>query len=423
MGGRPRHKSAADRANSNRRRSRDIAPRPKAGEPTAAFALSLASIALIGPLAVHLFLPVIPAVKEALALSDAAAQSTFSVSLLGMAGATLVYGDLSDRWGRRPVLLCGLALFLVGSVLSMVAGGFATLAFGRLTQAIGAGCSITLVRAIARDAYGPERLVKAIAYLTMFYTLGPAIAPIAGGFLVDAFGWRAAFAVSLVGGAAIFAGAWTTLYETRPAGAGGGGAFANMGRLLATPRFLAFVLQTGFNTGSFFVTAAAASFLMKDTLGRGAGEFGLWFLSFPLGFFCGNFVSGRIGPRASIEAMTLVGAASSLLAIGLQSALLLSGHLSPAAIFIPGFFLTFAQGISLPYAQAGAMNVVPRLAGTASGIGVCMQNLIGAGSTAIYGLMSDGTVTPLAIVASVSGVLGVIAGAAPWVLKRRATGG
>ncbi len=398
------------------------APPARNTDPSLAFALSLASIALIGPLAVHLFLPVIPAVKAALGLSDAAAQSTFSVSLLGMAIATLVYGDLSDRWGRRPVLLSGLVLFLVGSVLSMAAQGFASLALGRLVQAIGAGCSITLVRAIARDAYGPARLVKAIAYLTMFYTLGPTVAPIAGGFLVDAFGWRAAFAVSIAGGVVILAGAWFVLYETRPAGSGGGGAFSNIAQLFSVPRFVAFVLQTGFNTGSFFVTAAAASFLMKELLGRSGGEFGLWFMTFPLGYFLGNLASSRVGNRASIEAMTLIGAALSLGAVGIQSTLLLMGHLAPAAIFLPGFFMTFAQGISMPYAQAGAMGVQPKLAGTASGVGVCMQNLLGAASTAIYGLMANGTVMPLVIVASTTGVLGVIAGATPWILKRRATG-
>src|SRR6478672_1911629 len=145
--------------------------------PGRAFTISLGLIALITPLAVHLFFPVIPAVKVALGLSDALAQLTFSVALFGMAFATLFYGSLSDRFGRRPVLLSGLCLFLLGSVISALATGVATLVLGRLVQAIGAGCGTTLVRAIARDAYGQERLIKAIAYLSMFYTLGPMISP------------------------------------------------------------------------------------------------------------------------------------------------------------------------------------------------------------------------------------------------------
>src|ERR1035437_2031138 len=125
------------------------------GSPSRSFALTLASIALIAPLAVHLFLPVIPAIKAAFDLSDTRAQLTFSISLFGMAFATLAYGSLSDRYGRRPVLLSGLFLFLAGCIISAAAGTESVLVAARLMQAIGAGCGITLVRSIARDAYGP----------------------------------------------------------------------------------------------------------------------------------------------------------------------------------------------------------------------------------------------------------------------------
>src|SRR6202162_2998042 len=158
--------------------------------PGPLFALALASISLIGPLAVHLFMPVIPAVKAALGLSDALAQLTFSIALFGMAFATLFYGSLSDRYGRRPVLLSGLALFLIGSAVSAAADSIIPLVLGRLLQAIGAGCGVTLGRAIAQDVYGRDRLVKALAYLTMFSTIGPMIAPLFGRLLIDIVGLR-----------------------------------------------------------------------------------------------------------------------------------------------------------------------------------------------------------------------------------------
>src|ERR1041385_8911631 len=115
--------------------------------PGRAFTISLGLIALITPLAVHLFFPVIPAVKAALGLSDAHAQLTFSIALFGMAFATLFYGSLSDRYGRRPVLLSGLVLFLIGSVISLMAATPSLLLVGRLVQAIGAGCALALSRA------------------------------------------------------------------------------------------------------------------------------------------------------------------------------------------------------------------------------------------------------------------------------------
>src|SRR3954454_17019601 len=171
--------------------------------PGRAVTISLGLIALITPLAVHLFFPVIPAVKVALGLSDARAQLTFSIALFGMAFATLFYGSLSDRYGRRPVLLSGLGLFLFGSAVSAIAETANALVLGRLVQAIGAGCALTLVRAIARDAFRAEQLVKAIAYLTMFGTLGPMISLIIGGALIFPLGWRSLIAFALAAVAAI----------------------------------------------------------------------------------------------------------------------------------------------------------------------------------------------------------------------------
>src|SRR5262245_1643214 len=161
--------------------------------PSRVFAFALGLVALIAPLAVHLFLPVIPAVKAALTLSEAAAQLNFSIALFAMALATLAYGSLSDRYGRRPLLLSGLVLFLLGSAVSALAQSATALMLGRLVQAVGAACSTTLVRTIARDAYRADQLVRAIAYLTMFYTIGPMIAPLFGGLLIDTLGWRSVF--------------------------------------------------------------------------------------------------------------------------------------------------------------------------------------------------------------------------------------
>jgi DHA1 family bicyclomycin/chloramphenicol resistance-like MFS transporter len=393
------------------------------GHPTRLFAFCLASIALIGPLAVHAYMPVIPAVKVGLGIPDALAQLSFSVALFGMAVATLVYGTLSDRFGRRPVLLSGLALFLLGSLVSFFATSIVPLVLGRLLQAIGAGCGMTLVRTIARDAYGPDQLVKVLAYLTMFYTIGPMVAPIATGFLVDLFGWRSVFAFALVSGGLIASGAWFVLYETKPVGSGlaaGASISQSYVSLFKHLRFTSFVCQTGFSTGAFMVTAAAASFIMKEMLDRPASEYGLWFTAFPIGFFLGNFVSSRLGSRAKIEDMVLIGSVLSLAAAAVMCVLLAVGLVSPLSVFLPGLMITFAQGLSLPYSQAGAMGVDPRLAGTASGIGVCLQNLCGFLTTQAYGMMADGTVWPLIITCGTSSLIMMGFGLVPWWLRQRA---
>ena len=385
------------------------------------FALALGMVALIGPLAVHLFFPLIPAVKAAFGLSDALAQFTFSVAVFGMGAATLVYGTLSDRLGRRPVLLAGLALFLVGTVASAAAANAPMLVLGRLVQAVGAGCGLTLVRTIARDAYGPERLVKAIAYLTMFYAIGPMIAPTVGGVLVDALGWRSVFGFALVGGIAITAAVYAAIYETRPAAATvhTDGVLRGYAELFAQTRFTALVLQTGFSTATFLIIGSASATLMKELLGRPATEFGLYFALLPLGFLSGSVISSRLGNRAPTEAMVLGGALICLAAVAVQAALLLTQPPSPLMFFLPGAVVTSSQGISLPYAQAGAMATIPRLAGTAAGIGVFVQQVAGALFAQLYGLIADGTPRPMVVATGLSAALGVAAGAVAYVAARR----
>jgi DHA1 family bicyclomycin/chloramphenicol resistance-like MFS transporter len=391
--------------------------------PGPLFALALASISLIAPLAVHLFMPVIPAVKVALGLSDATAQLTFSIALFSMAFSTLVYGSLSDRFGRRPVLLSGLCLFLVGSAISAAANSVALLVFGRFVQAVGAGCGITLVRAIAKDVYGSAHLVKAIAYLTMAYTIGPMIAPLVGGVLIDAFGWRSVSGFALAAGGLIALNAYLAIFETRPpspANRRAGNVFRDYFELFRHLRFTAFVLQSGLCTGSFLATATAASSLLKEMLHRPSTEFGIYFLLFPFGYLSGNFITSRIGNRAATETMVLAGSLLALAAVITQSSLLLGGYVTPLTLFAPGFFITMAQGISLSYAQAGAMATNPRLAGTAAGVGVFVQNFCGAAFAQLYGVLADGTPVPLTRTTAISAVLCVVAGALPFYAARRA---
>ena len=381
--------------------------------------MSLASIAFIGPLAIHLFLPVLPEVQKAFGMSSALTGVTFSVTLLMVACSTLVYGSLSDRYGRRPVLLTGLALFVLGSVLSSAATSPASLILGRILQAIGAGAPASLSRAIASDAYGPERLVKVLAYLTMAYTLGPMFAPSISGVLIDTFGWRSTFWFALIVGTVISFGAWVALYETRAptkATFSIAAMFGGYATLIKQPRFSAFVLQTGFSTATFMATATAASFLMQNYLGRPASEFGLYFMMFPMGLFLGNLVASRLSGRVTVEVMVLCGSVLMASAIAIQAMLILAGIIAPLVIFVPGFVLTFAQGIALPNAQSGAMRIAKSAAGTAAGLGVFCQSMLGALGAQIYATLADGTPIPMVITVTAFALSTLVAGTVPYVL-------
>ncbi len=379
----------------------------------------LASLALLGPFAIHLFFPLIPVIKTAFSLTNAQAQLAFSAGVFGMAFSTLAYGSAADRYGRRPMLLIGLMLFLLGSVVSALAGSFEVLLAGRIIQSLGAGCGITLARAIAKDVYGPERLVKSIAYLTLFFALGGLSSPAVGGFLVDQFGWRTVFGFAAVAGLAMLIGAHVIVPETGCSAEQyySHSLLAGFFQLLARPRFCALIIQTACSTGTFMVVATASSMLMKETLHRPATEFGLYFSMVPVGFVIGSIISSRIGNRVSVEVMIVIAASIAVAAAGTQSSLLLSGHLSPLVLFLPGSFMTLAQGLALPFAQAGAMATIPRLAGTAAGIGVFTQNIFGAGFAQIYGIVADGSPLPMIEITTITVGMGFIAACIPALLN------
>jgi DHA1 family bicyclomycin/chloramphenicol resistance-like MFS transporter len=166
------------------------------------------------------------------------------------------------------------------------------------------------------------------------------------------------------------------------------------------------------------VTATAASFMMKDTLGRSATEFGAYFALFPIGFLIGSAISSRLGGRVAIETMVLVGALVLVAAVVIQAAMLLAGIVTPLSLCLPGLFITMGNGLSMPSAQAGAMAIVPRHAGTAAGIGVFMQMMVAGLGVQIYGLASNGTVVPLVLTAGLFAAGTLATGVATFVMRR-----
>ena len=201
------------------------------------------------------------------------------------------------------------------------------------------------------------------------------------GVLIDTFGWRSVFGFALIAGGAIVLTTYLVIGETHPPAkrtASGESIAQSYAVLFRRLRFNAFVLQSGFNTGAFMVMATASATLMTELLKRPATEFGLYFVLFPAGFFLGNLISSRIGNRIAGETMVLIGSTIAMLTVIGQAIALTYGPLTPLAFFLPGTFITMAQGIALPYATVGAMAEVPRFAGTAAGVSVFMQNFFAA---------------------------------------------
>lgn len=393
--------------------------------PDTRFAIALGAITLIGPLSVHLFLPAIPTVKAEFAISDALATFTFSITLMTMAFMTLIYGNISDRYGRRRVLLIGLTFFVVGSAATMLANSVPTLIAGRLLQAIGAGSGVTLARAIARDAYGPERLVKAIAYLTMAYTIGPMIATPLGGAIIDILSWRSVFLFALIAGIAILAGAAIIIPETHlhRDKQTTGNPLKSYARLMRQPRFSAYVLQSAFQSGAFYALATASPFLATEYLHLSAGQYGLYFLFFSGGYCLGNWISSRLSSKVDIDTMVLLGSVMFSVTVLAQAILTFTTPLTTMMLFIPGFLISVAQGLSLPNGQAGAMRVALSLSGSAAGIGVFLQIFCSAAFAQIYGFFADDTPYPLIWIEAAGTLLALAAGIYVYVTRNRQVGG
>ncbi len=342
-----------------------------------------------------------PTIQQTFSVSTAVTTVTFSMVLMVMAFGTLLYGNASDRFGRRPVLLTGLALFVGGSVVCAVSESFTMLMVGRVLQALAAGCGVVLARAIARDVYGPDKLAQVIAYLTAAYVLGPTLAPPLGGAISDIFGWNAVFVAAAGFSILIFALAAIVIAETH-SGRGLHSSFRSLvsdyGRLLRNAIFLSYAIVPACTSGAFFALAVYGSFLMRDHYEGSAGEYGLYFMLLTLGFMAGNIIAGRLGNRVRSRYMVMFGCVTGVITIALMTAAILLFPDEPLALFAPGALVGVSQGLSLPHAQALAINSEPDLTGTSSGIVMFLHFFAAGFASQMVSQVYDGTFYPMLLV-------------------------
>jgi DHA1 family bicyclomycin/chloramphenicol resistance-like MFS transporter len=368
-------------------------------KPSFRFVAVLVLATAIGPFAMQVFIPALPAMQEAFAVSAATAQLALSLSALAIAVATLFYGPLSDRLGRRPALIAGLVVYLAGSALCALAPTMGTLIVGRIVQAAGGCAGIVLTRAIVRDLYGLEQSAKVLAYITMAMVVAPTIAPALGGLLTDALGWRWVFWVGALVGVLILLAVRAELTETAPPSrtARARPALGDFRHLLRSPRFLGYALQGAFSIAVFYAYLAAAPYLMLRVMHRPASEFGLMSVLVSLAFMAGNYAAARLTARAGTNRMILLGSVGSLGGTLLLFALLLAGFWTPWALFLPTSLTAFCQGLALPNTQAAFVNVDPQAAGTASGLGGFLQMAVAALAAQLVGSIQNGTPYPMAV--------------------------
>ena len=385
--------------------------------------IALVANTAIGPAATQLFVPSIPAIAVEFDVPIGVAQISFSASLVALAISTLFYGPLSDRYGRLPMLYVGLVVFLVGTTISLFSTDVTILIVGRIIQAVGGAAGMVITRAIVRDIYGPKGAARVLGTLIVATIGAPMLSIVLGGLITDLFGWRWIFGLSLVLGLIVAILAWATMRGGEKA-SGSVAGFADMlrgyGRLIRSPVYVGFVLQGGFGSGSFFSFMAVGPFLMVEVLDRPATEFGAYFALVTLVFMGGNFFGGRLSNRIGLERMVVVGgiAAVTCAAVGLGAFALFG--LGVAVMFGTSFFISFGNGLAMPNSQAGALNVMPELSGTASGAAAFIQTIFGA----IFAQAVASIIEPSGAALFVAMLIGVSAallfGSIPLFLKLRA---
>jgi len=368
----------------------------------------LIAVAAVSPLGINMYLPSMPGMARAFAVDFTTIQLTLSLYLAAMALGQLIIGPLSDRFGRRPVLLTGLSVFVAGSLICYLAQNVGLLIFGRVVQAIGGCAGITLSRAIVRDLYDRERVASMIGYVTMGMAVAPMIAPTIGGVLETLYGWRASFVFLMVFGGLALSLALLRLSETNH-NRGSAGSVEELLRsymqLFRSRLFWGYTLTTSFVSAVFFSFLAGAPYVMIEIMGRSPAEYGFYFAMVPSGYVLGNFLTARFAARIGPNRMIMAGMLMTLASVTAMGAAFAMGLLHPVALFGPMFFIGVGNGLVLPSGIAGAVSVNPDVAGAAAGLSGSFQIGFGALVAPIVGAALETSVWPLISIMAVNALL------------------
>jgi DHA1 family bicyclomycin/chloramphenicol resistance-like MFS transporter len=364
----------------------------------------LTGLVALGPISTDLYLPSLPSLARYFAVGVDDIQLTLSVFLVGLATAQLVYGPLSDRFGRRPVLLVGLAIYVVASAICMLSPSVPVLVVARFAQAVGACVGPVLGRAIVRDVYGREGAARVLAYMSAAMALAPAIGPILGGFVEEWFGWRINFLALVLYGAGGLAIAWRILPETNkapdPQAAEPIRILLGYRGFLNHRAYVGYVLCCAFAYSGIFAFISGSSYVLQEVVGLGPIGFGLCFAGVVVGYIIGTVVAGQLSRRLGIDRLVAVGAGIGVAGGVLLVVLALLASADTAiggALLIVSPMLVFMIGVGLvlPNSIAGAIGPFPRAAGAASALLGFTQMTAAAAIGIAVAALYDGTSIPM----------------------------
>ncbi|MDO9560126.1 MAG: multidrug effflux MFS transporter, partial [Bradyrhizobium sp.] len=341
--------------------------------------LLLVAMTGVAPISLYMLVPALPVLAASFGRDISIAQMTVSLFMVGIACSQIIMGPLSDRFGRRPVLLAGLGLMVVASAACVFAETLPQLIAARFFQALGGATGMVVSRAIIRDLYSRDRVGAMISLVIAVMMVAQMLSPLTGGLLEIAFGWRAIFYVMSAGSLMIAVAIAVALPETRRDRIEPGGFRGDVGSLLTSRAFIGYVLCQVLASQIIFVFAAGGPYIVVTQMGRTSAEYGAWFAATGLAFLLGNLACARYAPRHRLENLIWFG-----LALQFAGALLnllwgVTGlNQAPAWLFGTQMLVMFANAFVMSNSAAGAISIRPEAAGTASGAMGFLQMGLGA---------------------------------------------
>lgn len=333
----------------------------------------------LAPISLYLLVPALPLLATTFGRDASVVQMTVSCYMIGIALSQLLLGPLSDRYGRRPVMLAGLALSIVASLGCILAQTLPQLIVARFLQALGAASGMVISRAIIRDLYPRERIGAMISLVVAVMMIAQMLSPLTGGVIEIALGWHAIFYVVAALSVAIAIAVALALPETRRIRTAGASFGSDVAVLLRSRAFIGYVLCQVLASQIIFAFAGGGPYLVELQMGRSSAEYGAWFATTGFAYFAGNLFCVRFSPRHSLDRLIWFGLALQVAGSLLNLCWSLLGfNQVPAVLFCTQMLVMFANAAVMANSAAGAISVRPSAAGTASGAMGFLQMGIGA---------------------------------------------
>ena len=368
----------------------------------------LALMTALGPLSTDIYLASMPHIGSALGASNASVQLTMSVYIVGFAFGQVLHGPLSDKYGRRPVLLGGFALYLAATAACVGAATIDQLIAARVAQALGAAASIILARAIVRDLFEGAQAGRQLAMMSTIAGFTPICAPALGGLLQAWFDWHASFVVMGLLGGTLALALFALLPETNKHIHNGpislGAVLGSFGVVLQNRAYRSYLGIQAFSYNGLFAFLCGSSYVLQEIYGFSPVQFGLLFAICSMSFVGGAYAGGRLVARRGLDGMIRLGVLCVLLGGLAQVAAVLAFPTSAVALIAPEMIYFLGIGFLLPNTQAAAMTPFPERAGAASSLIGFAQMISAALVSWIMAASLGGTALPLVTVMAIAGM-------------------